>query len=57
MGEAKRRKEAGLAPKAKKKEAKSNSYNILAKYPRLGLYIGAVFVIYLIYDVIHYYTR
>ncbi len=54
MGEAKRRKEKGLSPKTKK-ESKSTSLNVLAKYPRLGLYLGAAFVIYLIYDVIHYY--
>ena len=60
MGESKRRKEQGLPPKKKKpeKEAdKSNSLNKLFKGPRLGLYLGAAFVVYLIYDVIHYYTR
>ncbi len=57
MGEAKRRRKAGLAPKSPKKEEISSAFNIMAKYPRLGLYIGAAFVIYLIYDVIHYYTR
>ena len=60
MGEAKRRKEQGLPPKQKKnekKEEKSNSFNSLFKGPGLGLYLGAAFVIYLIYDVIHYYTR
>ena len=60
MGEAKRRKEQGLPPKQKKKEKReeeSNSFNSLFKGPRLGLYLGAAFVIYLIYDVIHYYTR
>ena len=58
MGEAKRRKEQGLQPKQKRKEKeKSNSFNALFKGPRLGLYLGAAFVIYLIYDVIHYYTR
>ncbi len=56
MGEAKRRKEKGMPPKTKK-EAKSNALNIFSKYPRLGLYLGAAFVIYLIYDVLHYYTR
>ena len=55
MGEAKRRKEAGLAPKTPKKESESS--NILTKYPRLGLYLGGAFVVYLIYDLIHYYTR
>jgi len=56
VGEAKRRKEQGLSPKTKK-ATKSDSLNLLSKYPRLGLYFGAAFVIYLIYDVIHYYTR
>ena len=56
MGEAKRRKDQGLAPKTKK-ESKSKPLNVLSKYPRLGLYLGVAFVIYLIYDVIHYYTR
>ena len=58
MGEAKRRREKGLAPKVKKtgkKEEESNSLNKLFKGPRLGLYLGAAFVVYLIYDVIHYY--
>jgi len=60
MGEAKRRKDQGLPPKQKrkvKKEKKSNSLNAFIKNPRLALYLGAGFVIYLIYDVIHYYTR
>ena len=60
MGEAKRRKEQGLPPKEKKidkKAGKSNSLNQFFKGPRLGLYLGAIFVIYLIYDVINYYTR
>ena len=60
MGEAKRRKEQGLLPKEKRTEKgadKSNFLNKLFKGPRLGLYLGAAFVIYLIYDVIHYYTR
>ncbi len=50
MGEAKRRKKAGLAPKILKKESKSNSLNLLVKYPRLPLYIGVLFGIYLIFD-------
>jgi len=54
MGEAKRRKEQGLAPKTKQKE-KLNFLDIFSKYPRLGLYLGGAFVVYLIYDVIHYY--
>ena len=57
MGEAKRRKEKGLAPRTSKKVSKPTSLNVLAKYPRLGLYLGVAFVLYLIYDVIHYYNR
>tara|TARA_B100000700_G_C14984566_1_gene828131 strand:- start:1017 stop:1193 length:177 start_codon:yes stop_codon:yes gene_type:complete len=57
MGEAKRRKEAGLEPKRPKEKSKSKNLNLLAKYPRMGLYLGAAFLIYLIYDLIHYYTR
>ncbi len=57
MGEAKRRKEAGLAPKTTKKETTSDNLNILARYPRLGIYLGIAFVIYLIYDVISYYNQ
>ena len=55
MGEAKRRKQKGLAPKSPKKKAQTNSLNLLAKYPRLPLYLGLVFGIYLIFDVIKYY--
>ncbi len=50
MGEAKRRKEAGLAPKTPIKEPKSNSLNLLVKYPRLPLYLGLAFGIFLIFD-------
>ena len=50
MGEAKRRKEAGLAPKTTKKESKPSSLNLLVKYPRLPLYIGIIFGVYLIFD-------
>ncbi len=60
MGEAKRRREQGLPPREKKqlkKEQKNNALNTFLKAPRLGLYLGAAFVIYLIYDVIHYYTK
>ncbi len=52
MGEAKKRREAGLPPKTKKSEAKPKSVNLLVKYPRLPLYIGIVFAIYLIFDYI-----
>ena len=60
MGEAKRRKDQGLPPKEKKREKKqekSNSLNKFFKSPRLGLYLGVAFVVYLIYDVVRYYTR
>ncbi len=51
MGEAKRRREQGLAPKGpKKEELKSRQFNLLTKYPRLPLYIGVLFGIYLIFD-------
>lgn len=50
MGEAKRRKQKGLPPKEPKKTTKNNSINILAKYPRLPLYLGLIFGIYLIFD-------
>ena len=56
MGEAKRRKDAGLAPKTKK-ESKSNSLNLLVKYPRLPLYAGLLFGIYLIFDIVQYYRH
>tara|TARA_Y100001968_G_scaffold228567_1_gene211359 strand:- start:147 stop:326 length:180 start_codon:yes stop_codon:yes gene_type:complete len=50
MGEAKKRREAGLPPKKKKPDGKSNSNNLLAKYPRLPLYVGLLFAIFLIID-------
>ncbi len=50
MGEAKRRKEAGLGPKIAKKKSKPHSLNLLVKYPRLPLYIGLVFGVYLVFD-------
>ncbi len=50
MGEAKRRKEKGLVPKTKKKAPKTNTSNLLVKYPRLPLYVGLLFAIYLIFD-------
>ncbi len=57
MGEAKRRKEAGLKPKTKKIKNTQRNLNLLAKYPRIGLYLAVAFVIYLIFDVIQYYNR
>ena len=50
MGEAKRRQEKGLAPRVVKKESKKYKPNLLVKYPRLPLYIGIIFGIYLILD-------
>ncbi len=54
MGEAKRRKEKGLPPKKKKVMKKSTSSNPLTKYPRLPLYIGLAFGIYLIFDLVKF---
>ncbi len=56
MGEAKRRKEQGLAPKNLKK-SKSKSQGILKKFPRLPIYLGGLFILYLIFDVIMYYKK
>tara|TARA_Y100001968_G_scaffold16333_1_gene13028 strand:- start:96 stop:275 length:180 start_codon:yes stop_codon:yes gene_type:complete len=50
MGEAKKRKEAGLPPKTKKSKSKSKSLSLLSKYPRLPLYIGLLFGVFLIFD-------
>ncbi len=51
MGEARRRKEQGLAPKGpKKSDSTVKRQNILVKYPRLPLYVGIIFAIYLIID-------
>ncbi len=57
MGEAKRRKEQGLPPKSpKKSESKSNFQSLLVKYPRLPYIFIGIFIVYLIFDVIKYYT-
>ena len=50
MGEAKKRREAGLPPKSKKSTSKPNKLNLLVRYPRLPLYIGLLFGIFLITD-------
>ena len=50
MGEAKRRKEKGLQPKSKKTKVKASSLGLLTRYPRLPLYAGVLFAIYLIFD-------
>ncbi|AAP99704.1 hypothetical protein EV11_0859 [Prochlorococcus sp. SS52] len=57
MGEAKRRKEQGLAPKTIKKESKSDSLNLFVKYPRLPYILVSIGVIYLLFDLIRYYNR
>ncbi len=57
MGEAKRRKIAGLPPKSPKLEDKRNTFNSQSTIKRIPLYLGIGFVIYLIYDLIHYYTQ
>ncbi len=49
MGEAKRRKTQGLAPKSQKKPT-SNPKKLLTKYPRLPLYLIGLFMTYLIFD-------
>ncbi|KGG14149.1 hypothetical protein EV05_0038 [Prochlorococcus sp. MIT 0601] len=56
MGEAKRRKEQGLPPRIPKKESKPKSSNLLVKYPRLPLWIGLVFGIFLVWDLMRTYS-
>ncbi len=56
MGEAKRRKEQGLGPKGQKKELKADSTNPLNKYPSLPYILIGLFIAYLIFDVIKYYS-
>ena len=59
MGEAKRRKELGLPPKAKKvkKEEKKVGFisNLSAKYPFLPFILGGVLLTVLILDLVNYY--
>ena len=60
MGEAKRRKEQGLAPKGPKQigsKAKADTPNIFAKYQILPYILVGIFVAYLLYDLIKYYVR
>ena len=60
MGEAKRRKEQGLPPKAIKKEKKDDSPNILQKLRNnqiLPLVLALGFVIFLIVDLVRYYNQ
>ncbi len=58
MGEAKRRKEQGLAPKGPKEtgsKAKTDTQNIFAKYQILPYILVVFLVAYLLYDLIKYY--
>ncbi len=60
MGEAKRRKEQGLPPKAVKKVKKDDSPNILQKLRNnqiLPLVLALGFVIFLIVDLVRYYNQ
>tara|TARA_Y100001968_G_scaffold292426_1_gene297608 strand:+ start:261 stop:443 length:183 start_codon:yes stop_codon:yes gene_type:complete len=60
MGEAKRRKEQGLPPKAVKKENKDDSPNIfqiLRKNQILPVVLALGFVIFLIIDLVRYYNQ
>ena len=56
MGEAKRRKEQGLPPRPKKEEKKADTPNIFARYQILPYILVGGFIIFLIYDVIKYYS-
>ncbi len=56
MGEAKRRKEKGLAPKSLK-ASKSTSLSLFVRYPRLPLYLIVLFIVVLIVDLAMYYRR
>ena len=60
MGEAKRRKEQGLPPRAIKKEKKDDIPNSLQKLRRnqvLPVVLGIGFVIFLIVDLVRYYNQ
>tara|TARA_Y100001968_G_scaffold79713_1_gene70944 strand:+ start:256 stop:438 length:183 start_codon:yes stop_codon:yes gene_type:complete len=60
MGEAKRRKEMGLPPKAIKKEKKDNSPNIFQKLRKSQIFpivLAIGFVVFLIFDLIRYYNQ
>ena len=60
MGEAKRRKEKGLPPRAIKKDKKSENPNTLQKLRRnqiLPVVLAIAFVIFLIIDLIRYYNQ
>ena len=60
MGEAKRRKEQGLPPRAIKKEKKDDIPNIIQKLRRnqiLPIVLALGFVIFLIVDLVRYYNQ
>tara|TARA_B100001250_G_scaffold270128_1_gene233136 strand:+ start:350 stop:532 length:183 start_codon:yes stop_codon:yes gene_type:complete len=60
MGEAKRRKELGLPPRAIKKEKKDDPLNFFQKLRRnqiLPVILALGFVIFLIVDLIRYYNQ
>ena len=60
MGEAKRRKELGLPPRAIKKEKKSDNKNTFQKLRRnqiLPIILAIGFVIFLIVDLVRYYNQ
>ncbi len=58
MGEAKRRKDQGLAPKGGKElKSKVGLKNLFIKYPRLPYILVGIGIIYLIFDLVKYYNR
>ena len=60
MGEAKRRKEKGLPPRAIKKDKKDDNPNFFEKLRRnqiLPVLLALGFVIFLIFDLISYYNQ
>ena len=60
MGEAKRRKEQGLPPRAKKNEKKTDNPNIIQKLRRnqiLPIVLALGFVVFLIVDLVRYYNQ
>ena len=60
MGEAKRRKEQGLPPRASKKEKNNDKPNIFQKLRRnqiLPVLLAIGFVIFLIVDLVRYYNQ
>ena len=60
MGEAKRRKELGLPPRAKKNEKKADNPNIIQKLRRnqiLPIVLALGFVVFLIVDLVRYYNQ